>query len=60
VLEANKVGKLRDHGYMVLGYSRFVNDVNVKKGGFPNQGRHRLFFQVKKKSIKDDEEKLCV
>jgi hypothetical protein len=29
------VGKLRDHGYMDLGYSRLVNDVNMKKGWMP-------------------------
>jgi hypothetical protein len=31
VPEANKVSKLRDHGYMDLGYSGFVNNVGKKK-----------------------------
>jgi hypothetical protein len=35
VLEAEKVGKLRDHGYMDLGYSGFVNDGDMKKGWIP-------------------------
>jgi hypothetical protein len=29
------VGTLRDHGYMDLGYSGFVNDVDMKKGWMP-------------------------
>jgi hypothetical protein len=41
------VGKLRDRGYMDLGYSGFVNDGDMKKGGCPNQGRHGFLFQVK-------------
>jgi hypothetical protein len=41
------VGKLRDHGYMDLGYLGFVNDVNMKKSGCLNQGRHGFCCQVK-------------
>jgi hypothetical protein len=29
------VGKIRDHGYMGLGYSGFVKDVDMKKGWMP-------------------------
>jgi hypothetical protein len=29
------VGKLRDSGYMDLGYSGFFNDVDMKKGWMP-------------------------
>jgi hypothetical protein len=52
----NKVDKLRDHGYMDLGYSGFMNDVGMKKSGCPNQGRHGLLFQ-EKKAIKGDDKK---
>jgi hypothetical protein len=31
----NKLGKLRDPGYLDLGYSRFVNDVDMKKEWMP-------------------------
>jgi len=34
-LEAEKVGKLRDHGYMDFGYLRFVKDVYMTKGWMP-------------------------
>jgi hypothetical protein len=35
VPEANKLEKLRDHGYMDLGYSGFVGDVKMKKEWMP-------------------------
>jgi hypothetical protein len=31
VEEANKVDKIKDHGYMDLGYLGFMNDVSVNK-----------------------------
>jgi hypothetical protein len=47
VLEAEKVGKIRDRYYMDLGYSRFFKYGYMKTGGCPNQGRHGLLHQVK-------------
>jgi hypothetical protein len=55
VSEANKVGKLRDHGYRDLGYSRFVNYVSMKKRvDAPTKG-DMGFFSRKKKAIEDDD-----
>jgi hypothetical protein len=44
------VDKLRDHGYVELGYSGFVNDVGMKKSGCPNQGRCGLLCPGKIRS----------
>jgi hypothetical protein len=35
VPKAKKVEKLRDHGYMDLGYLRFMNNVGMKKEWMP-------------------------
>jgi hypothetical protein len=55
------VDKLRDHGYMDLGFSRFVNDVNVnKRVDSPTKGDLGCFAR-KNKAIKDDDKKkLCI
>jgi hypothetical protein len=55
VPEANKVGKLRDRGYMDLGYSGFVNDVCMKKGWMPQPRVTWVSLIGEKKSIEDDE-----
>jgi hypothetical protein len=59
VPEANKVGKLRDRGYMDLGYSGFVNDVDMKKEWMPQPratwvdfpGKRRPSRMMTKKSM---------
>jgi hypothetical protein len=57
VPEANKVDKLRDHGYMDLGYSGFVNDVGMKREWMPQPRATWVAFPGKKKAIKGDDEK---
>jgi hypothetical protein len=55
--EAYKVEKLRDHGYMDLGYSGFVNGVGIiKKVDAPTKG-DMGFFARENKAIKGDNEK---
>jgi hypothetical protein len=48
VPKANKVDKLIDHGYMDLGYSRFMNDVGKKKEGMPQPRATWVTFSGKK------------
>jgi hypothetical protein len=57
VPEANKVEKLRDHGYMDLGYSGFVNNVGIKREWMPQPRATWVTLPGKKNSIKGDDEK---
>jgi hypothetical protein len=57
VPEANKVEKLRDHGYMDLGYLGFLNDVNMEREWMPQPRETWVDFTRKKKAIKGDDEK---
>jgi hypothetical protein len=59
VPEDNKVEKLRDHGYMNLGYSGFVNDVKKKRVDAPTKDGMG-FFSKEIKAIKDGDENLCI
>jgi hypothetical protein len=59
VPEDNKVEKLRDHGYMNLGYSGFVNDVEKKRVDAPTKDGMG-FFAKEIKAIKDGDENLCI
>jgi hypothetical protein len=58
VLEANKVEKLIDHGYMDLGYSGFMNDVRMKKDWMPQLRATWVAFLGKKKVTKGGDKKL--
>ena len=55
MLEAKKVGKLKDLGYMDLGYSGFVKDVDMKKRWMPQPRETWVSLLGKKKAIEDDE-----
>jgi hypothetical protein len=55
VSKAKKVEKLKDHGYMDLGYLGFVNDVCMKKGWMPQPRATWVSLIGKKKAIEDDE-----
>jgi hypothetical protein len=46
--EAKKVDKLKDHWYMYLGYSRFVNDVSMKREWMPQPRATWVDFPGKK------------
>jgi len=55
--EANKVGKIIDRGYMDLEYSRFFNDVDMKKGWMPQPRATWVSLLRKNKAIEYDDEK---
>jgi hypothetical protein len=54
--EAKKVDKLRDHGYMELGYSGFVNDVVMKREWMPQPRATWVALPRKNNAIKGDNE----
>jgi hypothetical protein len=54
------VGKLRDCGYMDLGYSGFVNDVNMKKGWMPQPRATWVAFPGKRRPSRMTTKKLCI
>jgi hypothetical protein len=45
----NKVEKLKDHGYMDLGYSGFTNDVSMKREWIPQPRATWVAFPRKKR-----------
>jgi hypothetical protein len=49
VLEANKVDKRRDRGYMDLGYSGFMNGVRTKREWIPQPRATWVFFLGKRR-----------
>jgi hypothetical protein len=55
--EDKKVKKLRYHGYMDLGYSRFVNHGSMKREWIPEQREKLVALLEKKKASKGDDEK---
>jgi hypothetical protein len=57
VLGANKVEKIRDDGYMDLGYSGLVNDVGMKREWMPQPRETWVVFLEKKNAIKGENEK---
>jgi hypothetical protein len=58
VPEANEAEKLRDHGYMELGYLGFVNDVSVKRVDSPTKGDMGCFARKKKRPSRMTTKKL--
>jgi hypothetical protein len=57
VPKANTVKKIRDHGYIDLGYSGFVNNVGMNREWMPPTKGDMGCFAGKKKAIKGDDEK---
>jgi hypothetical protein len=61
VVEAEKVGKLRDRGYMDLGYAGFFNNVYMEKGGMPQPRETWVSFPAKiRLSGMMTKKKLCI
>jgi hypothetical protein len=54
------VEKLKDHGYMDLGYSRFVNDVCMKKDWIPQPRETWVAFAGKRRPLRMMTKNLCI
>jgi hypothetical protein len=60
VSEANKVDKLRDHGYMNLGYLGFMNDVGMKREWIPQPRATWVSFPEKRRPSRVMMKKLSI
>jgi hypothetical protein len=56
--ESKKVDKITDHGYMDLGYFRFMNYVGMKREWIPQPRATWVALLRKEKAINDDDKKL--